>query len=167
MESIQQVAEQFIRNVSAIDITEGLSVALEEAGRQTGAFVCRLMEHKLMELDTALFGDRSLRKNWTVEHKDVPRELLTEQGLLQFRRRYYRNQKTRERRFLVDELVGIASYERMDAGLAAKLCEAAVDTSYQKSAKVCCDSQVSRQTVRNKTRQVTGCVLEPPKCARM
>jgi len=161
MESIQQVAEQFIRNVSAIDITEGLSVALEEAGRQTGAFVCRLMEHKLMELDTALFGDRSLRKNWTVEHKDVPRELLTEQGLLQFRRRYYRNQKTRERRFLVDELVGIASYERMDAGLAAKLCEAAVDTSYQKSAKVCCDSQVSRQTVMNKTRQVTGCVLEP------
>ena len=77
MESIQQVAEQFIRNVSAIDITEGLSGAWEEARRQSGAFVCRLTENKLMYLDAALFGDRSLRKNWTIEHSDEQHELLT------------------------------------------------------------------------------------------
>lgn len=161
MESIQQIAEQFIRDTGAIDITQGLTGALERARHLAGAFICRLLEHKLMEMDQAVFEERSLRKDWTVEHKDVTRELLTDQGLLQFSRRYYRNQKTGARRYLVDDLVGIDPYERLEAGLTAKLCEAAVDNSYQKSARVCCDNQVSRQTVMNKTRQVTRCELDP------
>jgi len=161
MESIQQIAEQFIREVVAIDITEGLTGALAEAGQLAGAFICRTMEHKLLEIDQALFEAPSLRKGWVVEHRDVPRELLTEQGLIRFSRRYYRNKKTAERRYLVDDLVGIEPHERVETGLAAKLCEAAVDNSYQKSSKVCCDSQVSRQTVMNKTRQVMRCALDP------
>ena len=125
------------------------------------AFICRVMEHKLMEIDKALLETPSLRKGWVIEHRDVPRELLTDHGLLQFSRRYYRNQKTGKRSYLVDDLVGIEPFERVEAGLSARLCEASVDHSYQKSSKVCCESQVSRQTVMNKTRQVTKCVLEP------
>jgi hypothetical protein len=166
MESIQQIGEQFIRETMAIDITQGLTGALETARQLTGAFICRIMEHKLMEIDQALFETPSLRKGWVVEHRDVPRELLTGHGLLQFNRRYYRNKKTCERRCLVDDLVGLEPYERVETGLAAKLCEAAVDHSYQKSSKVCCDSQVSRQTVMNKTRQVTRCALEPVEMRR-
>lgn len=161
MESIQQIAEQFINEIVAIDITEGLTDAMSKAGELAGAFVCRVMEHKLSEIDQAVFETRNLRKGWVVEHKDVPRELLTEHGLMQFTRRYYRNLKSGERRYLVDELAGIEPHERVETGLAAKICEAAVDNSYQKSAKVCCDSQVSRQTVMNKTRQVTRCILDP------
>lgn len=161
MESIQQIAEQFIIETGAIDITQGLTGALEKARHLTGAFICRVMEHKLMEIDKALLETPSLRKGWVIEHRDVPRELLTDHGLLQFSRRYYRNQKTGKRSYLVDDLVGIEPFERVEAGLSARLCEASVDHSYQKSSKVCCESQVSRQTVMNKTRQVTKCVLEP------
>ena len=163
MESIQQITEQFIREAVAIDITQGLTGGLAKAGQLAGAFICRVMEHKLMEMDRVLFEEQSLRKNWVVEHRDVRRELLTDHGLIQFSRRYYWNKKTGERRYLVDDLVGIEPHERVETGLSAKLCEAAVDNSYQKSAKVCCDSQVSRQTVMNKTRQVKQCTLAPVK----
>ena len=161
MESIQKIVENFIKEIVAVDITEGLTDALSKANQLSGEFICRVMEHKLTEIDQALLETPSLRKGWVVEHRDVPRELLTEKGLMHFSRRYYRNQKTGERRYLVDELVGIEPHERVETGLAAKICEAAVDNSYQKSAKVCCDSQISRQTVMNKTRQVTRCVLDP------
>lgn len=161
MEIIQQIVEQFIKEIVAVDITEGLTDALSKTKQLTGEFICQVMEHKLTEIDQALLETPSLRKGWVVEHRDVPRELLTEQGLMQFSRRYYRNQKTGERRYLVDELVGIEPHERVETGLAAKICEAAVDNSYQKSAKVCCDNQISRQTVMNKTRQVTRCALDP------
>ena len=161
MESIQQITEEFIKETIAIDITRGITDALATAGQLAGTFICRVMEHKLGEIDQALLETPSLRKDWVVEQRDVSRELLTDQGLIQYSRRYYRNAKTGERRYLVDDLVGIEPYERIESGLAAKLCEAAVEYSYQKSAKVCCDSQVSRQTVMNKTRQVTRCALEP------
>ena len=114
-------------------------------------------------MDTAIFEARSLRKNWVVEHKNVQRQLLTDQGLLQFSRRYYRNRKNGERRYLVDDLAGIDPFERLEAGLAASLCESSVDNSNQKSSNICCDSQVSRQTVMNKTRQVKESALEPVK----
>lgn len=163
MESIQQIAEQFISESIAIDITLGLTKALETAKQVTSTFICRLMEEKLTEMDTAIFEARSLRKNWVVEHKNVQRQLLTDQGLLQFSRRYYRNRKNGERRYLVDDLAGIDPFERLEAGLAASLCESSVDNSYQKSSNICCDSQVSRQTVMNKTRQVKESALEPVK----
>ncbi len=161
MGSIQQIAEQFINQILDIDFTRGLTEGLQEASHTAKAFVCRVAEEKLMEIDQTLFENPSLRQGWVVEHKDVPRDLLSEHGLLQFSRRYYRNKQTGLRRYLVDDLVGLDPYERVEKGLSVKLCQSAVYSSYQQSAKACCDNQVSRQTVMNKTRQVTGCKLDP------
>ncbi len=161
MESIQQITEKFIRETGEIDITEGLTAALEKTKQLADEFICRLLEHKLMETDQVLFEQPSLRKGWVVEQRNVGRQVLTGHGLLQFSRRYYNNRKIGQRRYLLDDLVGLEPFERVEAGLAARLCEGAVDNSYQKSAKVCCDGQVSRQTVMNKTRQVKDCALAP------
>lgn len=162
MESIQQIAEKFIQEILEVDILEGLTPSLEKMDELANAFICRATEHKLQEADEAIFVCRSLRQNWRVEHKDVPREQLTEHGQIQFVRRYYRNSKTGERKYLVDDLVGIGSGERVEAGLVAKLSTAAASHSYAKSSKICCASQVTRQTVMRKTRQVSGCEIETP-----
>jgi len=156
MESIQQILENFMHACIGLDITEGLTPFLESGSRLANELLCRLAEHRIMEADQVLYENRPLRKDWVVEHKDVGRQILAQQGVMTFSRRYYRNRKTGQRRYLVDDLVGLSPYERVEAGLAASLCEAAVDNSYQKSAKVCCGGQVTRQTVLNKTRQVKG-----------
>lgn len=154
MEIIQQVTENFIKQAKSVDLCKGLTSSLEELKAICNEFICRVVEEKLGELDQAIYANPRYRSNWKVEHKDVPRELLTSFGSLQFSRRYYRNSETDERRYLVDGLVGIAPGERVEAGLVAQLCETATDQSYAKSAKLCCDGQVSRQTVMRKTRQV-------------
>jgi len=164
MESIQQIAEKFIQGIAAIDICEGLTEGLEKMGQLADEAICRMAEHKLEQMDDALYANSNLRRGWVVEHKNVPREQLSKHELLRFERRYYRNQKTGERRYLVDNLVGIERYERLETGLAANLCEKATDHSYAKSSKLCCAGEVSRQTVMRKTRQVQDIQLSEVKC---
>ena len=154
MESIQQIAENFINKMIEVDMCEGVSGSLEKMKDIADEAICRISEQKLQEMDQAIFNNRNLRRNWVVERKEVPRELLTEHGMVQFSRRYYRNRHSGERRYLMDELVGIDKGERIEAGLVSKLCETAVDNSYAKSSKLCCKGEVSRQTVMRKTRKV-------------
>lgn len=154
MESIQQIAEKFIQDVLSVDLCEGLTGGLEKIKEASSQFICQIVEQKLVELDTAIFDNPRYRPNWTVEHKAARRELLTSFGMIQFSRRYYRHRKSGERCYLVDNLVGIVPGERVEAGLVADLCEAATDNSYAKSARLCCDSALSRQTVMLKTRLV-------------
>lgn len=162
MRSIQQVTEKFISSVMAIDFCEGLTKGLTEMETLMKEFGRIVSEYKLTEIDEAIFTSGRMRKNWVVEHKDVPRDLLTQFGTLQFCRRYYRNKKSGEYKYLVDDLVGIERGERVETGLAIKLCETATDISYAKSAKICCEGELSRQTVMRKTRKVSGCKLEEP-----
>lgn len=162
MESIQQIADKFIREVLEVDILEGLTPSLEAMNELSKAFICRATEHKLQEADEAIFECRNLRHDWCVEHKGVAREQLTEYGQIQFKRRYYRNSKSGDRKYLLDELVGIETRERVESGLIAKLSTAAASHSYAKSSEICCGGQITRQTVMNKTRQVNGCELEIP-----
>jgi hypothetical protein len=162
MESIQQIAEKFIQEILDVDILEGLTPSLQVMGELSQAFICRATEHKLQAADEAIFACRNLRRDWRVEHKGVAREQLTEHGQIQFRRRYYHNSKSGERKYLLDDLVGIETRDRVEAGLIAKLSSAAASHSYAKSSELCCDGQVTRQTVMNKTRQVKVCEQERP-----
>lgn len=157
MESIQQIAEKFIQGIMSVNICEGITNGLAAMGRLADEAICRMAEQKLMEMDEAIYANSNLRRNWVVEHKNEPRELLTKHGQLQFSRRYYLNQKTGEHKYLVDDLVGIERGERVEAGLVAELCETAVDNSYAKSSRICCQGEVTRQTVMRKTRQVKKC----------
>jgi hypothetical protein len=159
MESIQQIGEKFIRRLVDIDLSEGLTQGLEEVKRSADELICQVLEHKLSEMDQAIYESSHLRRSWIAERKEVPRELLTRHGLLQFSRRYYRSSRTGEYRYLLDDLVGVAPRERVEAGLVADLCETAADQSYAKSSQFCCGGEVSRQTVMQKTRQVQGCQL--------
>ncbi len=162
MESIQQIAEKFIQEIIELDVTEGLTRALMQAGQITNGFICRVIEYKLQALDQAIFDNGNYRPNWCVIHKDVPRSLQTKFGLIQFCRRYYQNRKAGDYKHLVDDMVGIDPGERVEVGLSAELVEAATSHSYAKSSEICCGSQVSRQTVMCKTRQVHSLELEKP-----
>lgn len=160
MTSIQQKAENFIRAIMSVDLCEGLTEGLKKMNSISNEFICQVAENQLQELDETLFEHSNLRRGWVVEHKDVGRQLLTGNGLLEFSRRYYRHKKTGERKYLLDDLVGIAPGERIEVGLVADVCRKATDNSYAKSAQICCDGQITRQTVMNKTRKVENCRLE-------
>jgi len=84
-------------------------------------------------------------------------------GLLEFRRRYYKNKLNGQYEYLLDKAVGIENYDRVSGTVSAALVEHASEVSYQKSSKYVCDGNISRQTVKNKVKRIKGLKVEAPK----
>ena len=132
--SIEQAEDYFVPRVSQV-VTELMSAYYEQ-------------------VDHALLKDRQGRQEagLLVERKGDPRKVLTRLGNVTFRRTYYRR-KDGTYCHPVDEIAGIAAYERVSGGVSLALVEAARELSYAKSSQVVTDGAVSRQTVLNKVRQ--------------
>jgi hypothetical protein len=158
---IQQIAEEFIKKEMEQGLEQGLSAYLEASMTNFKNFMMAMLPARIQELDEILSEDTSLRAGWRAVHKNVKRELQTEYGVLQYQRRYYRNEKKGRYAYLVDELMGIDSYERVERGLGTKLCRLATEHAYEKSSDLACKGAVSRQTVMRKLRQVKENPLEP------
>lgn len=162
MKSIQQVVTEFIRDIMNLDITEGIGTYQKKGQACFNEVICRLTEARIREVDTYVYENPQSRKGWNVEQKDVSRELVTQHGTIRYERRYYRHKKSGERSYLADSLVNVAGGERIEVELAAEMCEYATEHSYEKSAQITCNGNVSRQTVMNRTRKVSG--YEIDKC---
>ena len=132
--SIEQAEDYFVSRVSQV-VTELMSAYYEQ-------------------VDHALLNDRQGRREagLLVERKGDPRKVLTRLGNVTYRRTYYRR-KDGTYCHPVDEIAGIAAYERVSGGVSLALVEAARELSYAKSSQVVTDGAVSRQTVLNKVRQ--------------
>jgi len=63
----------------------------------------------------------------------------------------------------LDKAVGIENYDRVSGIVSAALVEHASEVSYQKSSKYVCNGDISRQTVKNKMRQIKDLKVEAPK----
>ena len=83
-----------------------------------------------------------------IRESNVPRTLLTAIGEFNYKRTYYDTPGGRE--YIVDSILGVASYERIDGGMSARLVQTAATHSYEKSADIVTGGKVSRQSVRNK-----------------
>jgi hypothetical protein len=83
-----------------------------------------------------------------IRQSDVPRTLYTALGPLTYRRTYFDVKDERE--YILDGILEVDSYERVDAGVCARLVNGAAMTSYGRSAEAFAGGNVSRQTVRNK-----------------
>jgi len=87
-------------------------------------------------------------------HKNgAERTLITRFGELNFERTYYKNVLEKNYVYMLDELLGIKKYERIEGNLKADILEKAANLSYEKAAKLSTPSPVTRQTVKNIIRE--------------
>jgi len=152
----------FIHQIMNLDITEGVGAYQKKGQEYFDEAICRLTEARIQEVDAYVYENPQKRRGWQVEHKAVPREMVTQHGTIHYERRYYRHKKSGERSYLVDSLINVAKGERVEVGLAAEICKCATEHSYAKSAQITCHGNVSRQTVMNRTRKVSGYEIENP-----
>jgi hypothetical protein len=112
-------------------------------------------------MDQTIRDAKSERKEdgITIHQKDVERTLYTALGSLTYKRTYF-NVPT-GRSYLLDSLLGVEAYDRIDAGVSANLVNTAATYSYGRSADIVTSGQISRQSVRNKIMN-TGEVLHVP-----
>jgi hypothetical protein len=114
--------------------------------------------------DEAICSAKRERKadGFKIHERNVPRTVFTALGSFTYKRTYFNTPDTRE--YLLDHILEVNSYERVDAGVSARLVESAALYSYGRSVDIVTGGQVSRQTVRNKIMN-TGEVLYVPEKA--
>ncbi len=165
MDILHETAGKFLETLLSLNLSDGLSAFLSESYKAYSSFILEYATKLIGIYDDYFMTHRGARRNYKVVKKDVPRTLETKFGTLTYERRYYRNDSTGEYRYLVDDLLDVSRYKRVEGGLAAELCELACDHSYQKSSHLACEGAVSRQTVMNLTRQVNEKAIVRERCA--
>ena len=109
-----------------------------------------ILEAIVSDLNIKIREDKPSRKarGLILKEKNRERSLLTEIGRLNLPRDYYYDKKEEKYEYLLDKVIGLQGYERISAGVMAKLVSMATEVSYAKNAETVTGDQVSRQCVR-------------------
>ena len=83
-----------------------------------------------------------------VHQRNVPRTILTALGYFTYNRTYFDTDFGKV--YLLDDILGVNPYDRIDAGVSARLVNAAAIHSYGRSASIITGGNVSRQSAWNK-----------------
>ena len=120
-----------------------------------------MLEAFISMADKALVDAREERMGdgIRIRQSAVPRTLYTVLGPLTYKRTYFDVKDERE--YILDRILEVESYERVDAGVSARLVNGAAKTSYGRSAETFAGGNVTGQTVRNKVMN-TGEVAHVP-----
>ena len=111
-------------------------------------------------IDQEIFNSFVRKKNWYVEHKDEPRELVDVMGLLRFKRRGYVPKEGGRNIYLLDELLGLDGHQRITLAAASRVLEETIQTSYAKGGRAASHAEsISKEAVKE---LVHGTVVEMP-----
>jgi hypothetical protein len=139
------------------DMAEGFKSISEEMARE-------VLEVFISTADDAIRNAKAERMGDGIKIREsrVPRMIFTALGEFSYERTYYDTPYGRE--YILDSILGVGAYERIDSGISARLVNRAAIHSYGKSADIVTGGQISRQSVRNKVMN-TGEVVYVPKRA--
>ena len=122
----------------------------------------------LSRINEDIRSDKQFRRGsgLVIKEKDRPRRILTQLGQIDYVRDYYYAKEDGQYSFVLDEMIGVRPYERVDDTLSARLVTLATDMSYARSAKIAAEGTVSRQTVRSKILSCAPLEKEPSEKSR-
>jgi len=84
-----------------------------------------------------------------IHQRNVPRTLFTALGSFTYKRTYFDTESGKT--YLLDNILGVNPYDRIDAGVSARLVNTAAMYPYGRSASIVAGGNVSRQSAWNKT----------------
>ena len=132
---------------------EDVSVLTAAIKEFTDTLGKKLFKEIAEQIDTMIFEDKKRQKDFESE-RTQERKLITQNGKVEFKRRYYKNKETGEHEYLADRILGIEKKERIDKNVKAKVIEQANDQSYNKSGKdVVPGEEISATTVMRNVRR--------------
>lgn len=153
--SILQFGEKGIVNI------ENIGADFFENPKDIHALVTSI-QSEVLKLGTGLIGDlleeadqlirdsAGRKRRWEIVRKDQ-KTLLTSIGEVSFSKTLYKNKKSGERTYLLDQVIGVQKNARMTEDAEAALLEEAVETSYRRAGEAASlTDHVSKGTVKNK-----------------
>jgi hypothetical protein len=150
---ILQIVQNAAKNILKYYETNGicrLDKMTDELKHISEEMTKQMLATFIESADKSICAARTERKEdgIRVHERNVPRTLYTSLGEFTYKRTYFdsSNGKT----YLMDNILGVSAYERVDAGISAKLVNAAALHSYGRSASIVTGGNVSRQSAWNK-----------------
>ena len=146
---LSETAEKYVNCIKKNGIME-ISRMSEEFKSISIEMSKEILAAVIAAADDAICEAKAERKadGIKIHERKVPREIYTSLGMLEYERTYFN--KPIGRSYILDSILGVEAYERIDAGVSAKLVNLAATHSYGKSAELAAGGQISRQSVRNK-----------------
>ncbi len=155
MNSIHRFVHDFVHELTKLSLAdEGISSYTEKAEALFQTHFLDLVADQISEMDDFLASQPELRSQWRVEKGPVERTLETKAGTLQYSRRYYRHRETKQYCYLLDNVLQVSKFSRVDDALMASLASSACSHSYQAAALEEAGGRVSRTTVMHSVRSV-------------
>ena len=164
-QSILQFIEKDIREIEKIvgDLLTGEKDAVDlsrEVVDRTMTMANRLICELYEKLDEEIRESVVRKLHWRIERRSEPKELLDIAGTLRFNRTGYEDKRTGKYIYLLDEILGLESHQRLTLGAAARILEEALLTSYEKGGKAASPMDAaSKQTVKE---LVHGALIDFP-----
>lgn len=106
VKKLEKIFESYSADLTKIaEMVQGVTTNVVKLG-------CSMIAEEWEFYDQALRNHRELRKEWKIIRCDKVSR-LTSLGEVTYKRTYYKNKKTGERRYLLDDLMGFGLKERM------------------------------------------------------
>ena len=105
------------------------------------------------ELNKIIKDSPERKSKYHVHKRNAKRSLITRFGELEFERTYFKNVKESSYVHILDELLGIEKYERIEANLKGNILEKSADVSYQKAAELSTPVALTRESVKRTIRE--------------
>ncbi len=155
---IQLIAEKVKDTIeeSVIKVLEGetkLDTIVDSVGEMVNTIGLDTLGAIIDELNDVVKKSPERSGIYHIHKSNVSRTLVTRFGELEFNRPYYKNIRDKNYVYILDELLGIEKYERVEGNLKGDILDKAVDVSYQKAAELSTPAYLTRQTVKNIIRE--------------
>ena len=152
---ITQIIEKMVEKIYKIfnkyeeDMTK-MSEMIEGVKEAVVTFGLKMIKEEWENCDKLIRERKDIREGWNIVKKDE-RSLITSIGEIRYERTMYKKKETGERKYLLDEVIGIGKRERISEDLEAEILKKAVNNSYEESGKTAgILVEVSKESVKNK-----------------
>lgn len=160
-QTVQNMIEEIMR--AALETKLNLEKLIPKVRNITLKAATGVIQELITAADDGIIKAKKERRQegWGVERHGDTRTVTTQIGVVNYRRTYYHNTKTGEYRYLIDPIVGVSRYMRVETGLSKQLVRESRYESYRLASEHNCEGLVSKQTVMNKIRKAKPVIQVP------
>jgi hypothetical protein len=109
-----------------------------------------LFKQFIEALDKEIEDNEARKKNYYLIKKKVKRTIMYKSGNIEIIRNYYKNKKTNEYKYLLDEALGLEKKSRLSDSCIESILKEVVESSYKKAGEAASlRDKVTKQTVKN------------------
>ena len=143
---MENIIQHFLEKIYSFNNFSSMISLLDD---NLNNFVLNLLKYILENLDDNIKLREKRKKNWDIIRINT-RTIHTAYGKLTFNHTYYRNKNTRRYAYLLDKILKIKKYSRIDDLLKAKIAMYTSEFSFEKAGLLACENdKISKQTVKN------------------